>query len=165
MCRKSREKAMSSLRLCGLSVRTWNLITSLLHLGNAVAIVALRYANDRDLLYEIKQSYPDWSRDTSSDAIIEGEEFSISKKENKNIFLSCTIYNILLHTHTTQRKDKRIYAFVCSPSRLLPPYWKPCWSHRALHLPPARTPSRRRNPRRQGQSNRVAGTSRAWFHC
>ena len=81
---------MSSLRLCGLSVRSWNLITSLIHLGNAVAIVALRYANDRDLLYQIKQSYPDWSRDTSSDAIIEGDEFSISKKEITAHSLSLT---------------------------------------------------------------------------
>ena len=72
---------MSSLQLCGLSVRSWNLLTSLLHLGNGIAIVALRYVNDRDRLYDIKQSYPDWSRNASSEAIIEGEEFSITKKE------------------------------------------------------------------------------------
>ena len=72
---------MSSLRLCGLSVRSWNLLTSLLHLGNAGAILALRYANDRDILYDIKQSFPDWSRNASSEAIVEGERFSIAKKE------------------------------------------------------------------------------------
>lgn len=72
---------MSSLRLCGLSVRSWNLLTSLLHLGNAAAILALRYVNDRDSVYDIKQSYPDWSRESSTDAIIEGERFSITKKE------------------------------------------------------------------------------------
>ena len=79
-----------SLRLCGLSVRTWNLVTSILHLGNAVAILALRYVNDRDSVYDIKQSYPDWSRESSSEAIIEGERFSITKKEITAHSLSLT---------------------------------------------------------------------------
>ena len=81
---------MSSLRLCGLSVRTWNLVTSILHLANAVAILSLRYVNDRDSVYDIKQSYPDWSQESSSEAIIEGERFSITKKEITAHSLSLT---------------------------------------------------------------------------
>jgi hypothetical protein len=75
---------------CGLSVRSWNLITSLLHLGNGVAIVALRYANDKDLLYGIQQSYPDWSRNASSEDIIQGEEFFVRKRDIQTYELSLT---------------------------------------------------------------------------
>lgn len=81
---------MSSLQLCGLSVRSWNLVTSLLHLGNGIAIVALRYANDKDLLYGVKQSYPDWSRNSSSEDIIQGEEFFVKKQEITAHSLSLT---------------------------------------------------------------------------
>jgi hypothetical protein len=79
-----------SLLFCGLSVRSWNLITSLLHLGNGVAIVALRYANDKDLLYGIQQSYPDWSRNASSEDIIQGEEFFVRKRDIQTYELSLT---------------------------------------------------------------------------
>ena len=79
-----------SLLFCGLSVRSWNLITSLLHLGNGVAIVALRYVNDKDLLYGIQQSYPDWSRNSSSEDIIQGEEFFVRKRDIETYELSLT---------------------------------------------------------------------------
>lgn len=79
-----------SLLFCGLSVRSWNLITSLLHLGNGVAIVALRYVNDKDLFYGIQQSYPDWSRNASSEDIIQGEEFFVRKRDIQTYELSLT---------------------------------------------------------------------------